>query len=102
VIGKIRMAFPMRPSVDLPNRIEWTPVSNEQKNLLTYKASFESRGNSTLVSIAQQVEVIRAHAKEIHSMAGWIGERRINAELQKRVAEMIQTFLQRARSSLER
>jgi carbon monoxide dehydrogenase subunit G len=103
VIGKMRMAFAMQPSIELPHHIEWKPVSGEQKNLLSYSATFEPRDNgSTLVNIAQHVEVIRQHAKEIHSLASWIGENRISSEMQKRVAEMIHTFLQRSKVSLER
>jgi hypothetical protein len=37
----------------------------------------------------------------LHLLAGLIGEHRISAEMQKRVTEMVKTFLQRARMRLE-
>jgi len=43
----------------------------------------------------------RPHAKDLHMLAGLVGEGAISAEMQKRVAEMIKTFLERARVKLE-
>jgi hypothetical protein len=37
----------------------------------------------------------------LHLLAGLVGEGAISAEMQKRVGEMIRTFLERARAKLE-
>jgi hypothetical protein len=54
-----------------------------------------------LVRIVQHVEMRRQNARELHMLAGLVGEGRISAELQKHVASMIKTFLERARAKLE-
>jgi hypothetical protein len=43
----------------------------------------------------------RPNAKDLHRFAILIGEGAISAEMQKRVGEMIRTFLERARVKLE-
>lgn len=101
MLGLMRAAFAVEQTEDRPERIEWSPAPGEKKNYLRYTAAFEERGARTLVRIAQYVEIRRQHAKELHMLAGLVGERRISAEMQKRVAEMIRTFLTRARAQLE-
>jgi hypothetical protein len=71
------------------------------KNYLRYAAVFEERGQKVLIKIVQHVELRRKHAKELHRLAILVGEGRISAEMQKRVREMIKTFLERARVKLE-
>ena len=102
VIGCMRANFAVELTEDSPDRIEWSPASGEKKNYLRYAASFVERSaTSTLVRITQQVELRRAQAKELHLLAGLVGENRISNEMQKRVAEMMKTFIQRARRKLE-
>ncbi len=101
VLGAMRAAFAVEQTADGLERIEWSPASVEKRNYLRYAAVFEERGARTLVRIAQHVEMRRQHARELHALAGWVGETRISAEMQKRVAEMIKTFLERARTRLE-
>lgn len=101
-LGTMRQAFAVELTLDRPERIEWSPAAQESKNYLRYAAIFEPRGaRATLVKIAQHVELRRKHAKELHLLAGLIGEGRISAEMQKRVSEMIKTFLERSRLRLE-
>ncbi len=102
VIGAIRQAFAVSKSVDEPSRIEWGPAAGESKNLLRYTASFEERGETTRIRIEQRVELRRGSARELHALAGLAGESRLSAALQKRVTEMLQSFLQRARPRLEK
>ena len=102
VVGAIRQAFAVRKSVDEPTRIEWSPAVGESQNLLRYTASFEGRGETTRIRIEQRVELRRANARELHTMAGLAGESRLSAALQKGVTEMLQAFLQRARTRLEK
>jgi len=51
--------------------------------------------------IVQHVELRRQHAKDLHRFAILVGESAISSEMQKRVKEMIKTFLERARVKLE-
>ena len=99
--GTVREAFTVEQTESGPERIEWSPASSENENYLRYAADFEERGASTLVKIAQQVELRRPHARDFHSLASLIGEGPISAELQKHVVKMIKTFLERSRSKLE-
>jgi carbon monoxide dehydrogenase subunit G len=102
LVGKMRGNFRITRTDDRPQRIEWGPAIDEKKNLLRYAASFEERAPSrTLVRVAQRVELRRQLATELHLMAGLIGERRISAVMQERVASMMNTFLKLARARLE-
>ena len=101
LLGAMRAAFSVQLTDDRPEKIEWSPAANEKSNFMRYAAAFEERGARTLVRIAQHVELRRQHAKELHMLAGLIGEHRISLEMEKRVTEMIRTFLQRARAKLE-
>jgi carbon monoxide dehydrogenase subunit G len=101
MLGSMRAAFAVERTDDGFNRIEWSPAATEKKNFLRYAAFFEERGTKTLVRIVQHVEMRRQHARELHMLAGLVGEGRISAEMQKHVATMIKTFLERARARLE-
>lgn len=101
LLGPMRAVFAVEQTEAGPGRIEWSPASVENKNYLRYAAAFEEHAGRTLVRIVQRVEMRRQNPKELHMLAGWIGENRISAEMQKRVSEMIKTFLQRARAQLE-
>jgi carbon monoxide dehydrogenase subunit G len=102
MLGSMRQAFAVEQTDNRPDRVEWSPAQIEKKNYLRYAANFIERGaTSTLVRITQHVEMRRQNARELHMLAGLVGENRISAEMQKRVAEMIRTFLERARSKLE-
>jgi hypothetical protein len=101
VLGRMRESFAVRQVEDKEERIEWAPAVNEKHNLLRYAAAFEQRGANILIRIAQRVEIRRERARDLHSLAGWVGESLISAEMQKRVTEMMRTFLQNARAQLE-
>ena len=103
VIGPVRHAFPVELAADAPGRIEWSPARGEKKNFLRYWASFEERGAGvTRVRVEQRVELRREHARELHPLAGLVGEGRLSAELQARLGEMMRTFLASARARLEK
>jgi carbon monoxide dehydrogenase subunit G len=101
VIGQVHASFAVEKTADRPDCLEWSPIRGEMKNYLRYAAAFEVRGQKVLIRIAQQVELRRPHARDLHMLAGLVGEGPINAEMQKRVTEMIRTFMQRARAKLE-
>ena len=102
VVGAIRQAFAVSKTLDEPARIEWSPAAGESKNFLRYIATFEERGATTRIRIEQRVELRRGSARELHTLAGLAGEGRLSAALQKGVTEMLQSFLQRARTRLEK
>lgn len=102
LVGKMRGQFRIRQTDDRPLRLEWEPAIDEQKNLLRYAISFEEVAPSTtLVRVAERVELRRPSATELHLMAGLIGERRISAGMQERIASMMKTYLNGARAHLE-
>lgn len=101
VIGSVHASFAVEKTEDRPERLEWSPARDEMKNYLRYAAAFEERGHKVLVRIAQHVELRRPHARDLHRFAMLLGEGAISAEMQKRVSEMIKTFLERARVKLE-
>ena len=101
IIGAVHAAFAVEKTEDSPERLEWSPARSEMKNYLRYAAVFEERGQKVLIKIVQHVELRRQHARELHRLAILVGEGRISAEMQKRVREMIKTFLERARVKLE-
>lgn len=101
VIGAVHANFTVEKTEDSPERLEWSPARSETKNYLRYAAAFEERGHKVLIKIVQHVELRRHHAKDLHRLAILVGEGRISNEMQKRVREMIKTFLERARVKLE-
>jgi carbon monoxide dehydrogenase subunit G len=101
VIGAVHASFAVTKTEDRPERLEWSPARSEMKNYLRYAAAFEERGQKVLIKIAQHVELRRPHAKDLHRLAALVGEGAISSEMQKRVGEMIRTFLERARVQLE-
>ena len=101
VIGAIRQAFTVEQTLDQPQSIEWSPAAAERNNLLRYATQFEEQGTRVLIRIVQRVELRRQKATELHMLAGLVGESRLSAEMQKGVSEMMRTFLQRARTTLE-
>ena len=101
VIGSVQASFAVRKTEDRPERLEWSPAGTEMKNYLRYAAAFEVRGHNVLIKISQHVELRRPHARDLHSLAALIGEGAISSELQKRITEMIKTFLERAQDKLE-
>lgn len=101
VIGAVHASFAVEKTEDRPERLEWSPARSEARNYLRYAAAFEERGHKVLVRIAQHVELRRSHGRDLHTLASLIGEGAISAEMQKRVGEMIKTFLERAQAKLE-
>jgi carbon monoxide dehydrogenase subunit G len=101
VIGSVQASFAVRKTEDRPERLEWSPAGTEMKNYLRYAAAFEMRGHNVLIKISQHVELRRPHARDLHTLAAFIGEGAISSELQKRITEMIKTFLERAQDKLE-
>ena len=102
IIGEMKQSFTVELSEKNDDRIEWSPAAGERENLLRYAVDFvEKTQNLTLVQFSQTVEMRRDSARDLHLLAGLAGESIISGEMSKRVAEMIKTFVRRARERLE-
>jgi carbon monoxide dehydrogenase subunit G len=102
VVGKVRQSFPVELEETPGDEIEWRPAFGEKENLLRYFAILiEKDTQTTVVQISQKVELRRGKAKDLHALAAVAGENLISKEMNKRVAEMIKVFLQKARQELE-
>lgn len=102
IIGEMKQSFAVKLSEKNEERIEWSPATGEKQNLLRYAADFIEKGaNTTLVQFSQTVEMRRNSARDLHLLAGLAGESIISSEMSKRVAEMIKTFVRKARERLE-
>ena len=78
------------------------PVTGERQNFLRYTARFEDCGETTRIRIEQRVELRREHARQLHTLAGLAGQSRLSDALQRGVADMMRTVLQRARARIEK
>jgi hypothetical protein len=101
IVGQVRQAFSVFNSVDEPTLIVWSPAPSETKNFLRYSANFEERDATTLIRVAQRIELRRQSASELHRLAAFAGEGQLSAAIQKVLGGMLQSFLQRARTKLE-
>lgn len=102
LIGRMRGEFDLRLTDDSRTRLEWVPPEGERENLLRYAISLEESATlKTLVRFALRVEMRRERAKDLHLMAGLVGERRVSEGVQEDVDLMVRTFLKRARMELE-
>jgi carbon monoxide dehydrogenase subunit G len=103
VVGSMMQKFAVVKTEDDEEIIEWSPVAGEAKNLLRFAAEFLEKGkNLTLVQFSQVVELRRNSARDFHLLAGLAGESIISSEMSKRVAEMIKTFVRKAKERLEK
>lgn len=101
--GVMMQKFAVQLAENSDERIEWSPITGETKNLLRYAADFfEKSANITLVNYTQMIELRRNSAKELHILAGVAGESIISNEMTKRIAKMIKIFVQKAKEKLER
>lgn len=103
LIGSMQQSFNVELAENTAERIEWIPKSGEKQNLLRYSADFvEKNGNITLVRFAQNVELRRNKARELHLLAGLAGEGPVSQGMQWEVAGMIKKFVQKAKDKLEK
>lgn len=103
LIGTMKQTFPVELTESNNERIEWSPVAGEKQNLLRYGAEFFEKGkNLVAVQISQYVEIRRSSARDLHPLAGLAGEKAVSAGMQRRVASMIKTFMQKSKERLEK
>jgi len=102
-VGQLTQKFAVELAEASEERIEWFPVRVETQNFLRYSADFlEKAKNVTVVHFTQMVELRRKSARELHILAGVVGESVISSEMSKKIAEMIKVFIQRAKERLEK
>ncbi len=102
-IGRMMQNFAVELAENSAERIEWSPIRTEAQNFLRYSAEFiEKAKNLTVVHFSQMVELRRKSGREFHYLAGLAGETLISNEMTKRIAEMIKTFIDRAKERLEK
>src|SRR4051794_10466925 len=103
IVGTMMQKFAVELAENSEERIEWFPVPVENQNFLRYSAEFfEKARNKTLVHFSQMVELRRKSARDLHILAGVVGESIISSEMSKKIAEMIKVFIQRAKDRLEK
>jgi carbon monoxide dehydrogenase subunit G len=103
LVGQMVQKFAVELTEESEERIEWFPVKAEAQNFLRFSADFlEKAKNTTVVHFTQMVELRRKSARDLHMLAGVVGESVISNELSKRVSEMIKVFIQRAKDRLEK
>lgn len=102
LVGSFKEKFAVELTENEEDRIEWSPVAGETKNLLRYAADFLEKGrNLTLVQFSQIIELRRNSAKELHLLAGVAGASVISREMTRQVGEMIKIFVRKAKERLE-
>ncbi len=101
-VGSFTQHFAVLETENTEERIEWSPVEGEGKNLMRYAAKFLPKGKEkTIVQYTQSVELRRNSSSQLHFLAGLAGESTISTEMTKGFAEMLHVFLERVREQLE-
>ncbi len=102
LIGAMQQSFSVELTEKSDERIEWIPKTGEKENFLRYSADFiENGANKTTVQFSQNVEIRRNSARELHFLAGLVGESRVGKGMQREVAGMIKKFVRKAKEKLE-
>ncbi len=102
VAGYLTEKFVLREEENTAERIEWSPVENENFNLMRYAAEFMPKGkNKTMVQFSQNIELRRKSATRLHFLAGFAGESLISSEMTRTIGEMLREFIGKARERLE-
>ena len=102
-IGSFKQKFAVQLAEKNEDRIEWIPAAGEQQNLLRYSAEFMPQSeNSTVVQFSQHAELRRSAARELHPLAGLAGESVISGEMNKGIAQMVKSFVRKAKEKLEK
>ncbi len=102
VVGSFIQKFAVRLIENEEDRVEWLPALGETQNLLRYASDFaEKSPDTTLIQITLNIEMRRQSARELHTLAGLAGESIISSEMSRSLAEMMKTFVRKAKTKLE-
>ena len=101
-VGSFVERFPVMETENSEERVEWSPFEQERYNFLRYAADFLPKSSrSTLVQFSQNIELRRDSASDLHVLAGLVGETLIGNEMSRRIAHMLNAFIEKARSKIE-
>ena len=101
-VGSFVERFPVMETENSEERVEWSPFEMERHNLLRYAAEFLPKNSrSTLVQFSQNIELRRESASDLHVLAGLVGETLIGNEMSRRIAHMLNAFIEKARTRIE-
>jgi len=101
-VGSFSEKFPIVMTEESEERVEWSPFAGEQFNLMKFAADFFPEGaKSTIVKLTQNIELRRNSPTDLHLLAGFAGEALISKEMTSRVAEMMSSFIGRAKKRIE-
>lgn len=101
-VGSFREKFSLEETENTDERVEWSPATGEQFNLMRSAAEFLPKGKeTTTVQFSQNIELRRKSATELHLLAGFAGESLISTEMTKHVSEMLKSFVEKACERLE-
>lgn len=101
-VGTFVERFPVLETENSDERVEWSPFEHEKHNLLRYAAEFLPKSSrTTLVQFSQNIELRRESASDLHVLAGLVGESLIGNEMSRRIAHMLEAFIEKARAKIE-
>ncbi len=101
-VGSFTHDFAVSETENTEDRIEWSPIEGEDKNIMRYAVEFLPKGKKkTLVQYTQNVELRRKFASQLHFLAGIAGEETISSGMTKGFEEMLHIFLEKVRKKLE-
>ena len=103
LVGSFTEKFKVSEISNSDERVEWKPMPGEKYNLMSFSSEFLPKGRSkTMVQFSQIIELRRKSATDLHFLAGFAGESVISSEMTRRISEMLDGFIQKARDILEK
>jgi len=101
-VGSFSERFPIVRTEESEERVEWSPFQDEKFNLMKVAADFLPKSAKlTIVKFTQNIELRRNSPADLHLLAGFAGESLISKEMTRRVAEMMSSFVKKAKKRLE-
>lgn len=102
VVGSLRERFQVEPESIDGESMEWGPRKGETRNFLRFSARFATiESDVTTVEFSHGVELRRQNPRDLHPLAGMVGESLISREMTRRVEAMIREFIEKAKIRLE-
>jgi len=103
LVGSFTEKFMVSEVSNSDERVEWKPTPGEKFNLMSFSSDFLPKGKSkTMVQFSQIIELRRKSASDLHFLAGFAGESVISGEMTRRIGEMLDGFIQKAKDILEK
>lgn len=99
--GPFYQVFVVHEIDDSETRSEWAPVEDENRNLLHYSSEYLESKKGTKVHLDHRLELKRSSAADLHLLAGLAGETLISGEMQRRIENMLDVFIEKSRDAIE-